>query len=305
MKSALLKITLIALGFFAIFGLSRFLENNKTVLPEEVAEEDLFFKGETLKKASLGFDGLIADYYWMQALQYIGAKIVKQEGEIMLDDLRSLNPRLLYPMLDNATTLDPDFTAAYEYGSVVLPAIDIDQAIRISEKGINAQPDNWQMYHRLGFIYWRAGNYQKAAEVYALGAEKTGAPPFMKIMSVKMRAEGSSRDVARQIYQHNYDEAQDAQTKEIAALRLLQLESLDERDIIKTALAEFQQKNNRCANAWRELLPILRTKKLPSGRALNFSADGAPVDPTSAPYLLQSDKCEVSLDYGKTKIPSI
>jgi len=59
-------------------------------------------------------DGLVADVYFMRALQYIGNKLVKTNiEEINIENLRPLNPRLLYPLLDKATDLDPNFIAAY------------------------------------------------------------------------------------------------------------------------------------------------------------------------------------------------
>jgi tetratricopeptide (TPR) repeat protein len=298
-------ILLIVCGFPAIFGLSRFLEANQIALPPEIAEEDLTFRGETLKKAALGFDGLIADYYWMNALQYVGRKLATIEGDVMIDDLRALNPRLLYPLLDTATTLDPDFDAAYAYGTAILPAIDVEQAIKISEKGIAAQPENWRMYHNVGFIYWRRGDFKKAAEIYAAGAAKPNAAPFMRQMSARMQAEGGSRETARAIYGQILETAQDAQTRELAAKRLLQVDSFIERDAIRAALQAFQKENNRCAANWREVFAILKIIKTSDGKNLRLTAAGEPLDPSDAVYLLenQNSKCDVDLDWKTTKIP--
>jgi len=301
----LFLLAVIVFGFAAQFGLSRFLETNRAELPPEIAEENLFFKSDTLKLMSFGFDGLMADYYWSSALQYIGGKVVKHEGEIQIDNLKPLNPRLLYPMLDAAVTLDPQFTAAFAYASTVLPAIDLEQAIKISEKGIAAQPENWRMYHNLGFIYWRAGDFRRAADIYNIGAGKPNAPNWMKQMSAKMQADGGSRDTARQMYRQMYESGDDEQIKEVAAARLLQFDSLDERDLIRPILQNFQIQNGRCANAWREILPLLRTQKLSNGKSLRFAADGSPVDPSNSPYLIVNTdgKCDVDLNAGTSKIP--
>lgn len=305
MKKQLWLFSILIFGFPAIFGLSLFLEANKTELPAEMLEQDLAFSGSTLKKASLGFEGLIADYYWMNALQYVGRKLIESNGEVQLDNLHSLNPRLLYPYIDTATTLDPEFSAVYAYGSTVLPAVDSEQAIKISEKGIGAQPEDWRMYHNLGFIYWQLGDYKKAAEIYNAGAVKPDAPAWMRQMSAKMRAEGGSRATAREIYLQIYNSAEDQQTRELAVRRLQQLESLDERDAISAALAEFQDKTNRCPNNWREAFPILKNVKFADGGALRFAPDNSPVDPSGAAYLLvqKEGKCDLDLDQKNSKIP--
>ena len=136
---------IIIFGFAAVFGLSNFLEKSFPPLPENYVDEDLALQGAKLKGYTLGFDGLIADWYWMQSLQYIGEKIVNSQNIQNLEKLEQLNPRLLYPYLDNATTLDPNFAAVYSYGAVVLPDINPEQAIKIAEKGIANNPEQWRL----------------------------------------------------------------------------------------------------------------------------------------------------------------
>jgi tetratricopeptide (TPR) repeat protein len=309
MKQSLLKTlglsAIILVGFAAIFGLSNFLERSRPPLPEGSEDTDLALQGTRLKGFSLGLEGLIADWYWMQSLQYIGNKVVKSEQDINLEDLRPLNPRLLYPMLDTATDLDPHFLTVYSYGAVVLPAINPEQAIKIAEKGIANNPNEWRFYQHLGYIYWRLQNYEKAAQVYSEGAKIAGAPPFLRMMAAQMKNQGGSRETARAIYEQMFAEAEDRQTRENAAIHLLKLDSMDERDAIRPALEEFKKKNNRCAADWREVFPQLRGLKTRRGSALRFdTATLAPVDPTNVPYLLQNtDKCDVSVNIELSKIP--
>ncbi len=163
-------------------------------MPEGFEDEDLALQGAKLKGYALGFEGLIADWYWMRSLQYIENKVVKSPDETLnIENLTALNPRLLYPLLDNATTLDPQFMAVYAYGAVVLPAIDKEQAIKLTEKGIADNPNEWRLYQQLGYIYWRLDNFEKASLVYTEGAKIVGAPPFMSLMAAKMKSEGQSR----------------------------------------------------------------------------------------------------------------
>src|SRR5688572_7272954 len=96
-KQILSALSLVAAGFALVFVLSNFLEKNRPALPQGFEDSDLAVQGGRLKGFALGFEGLIADWYWMQSLQYIGGKILKIEGNINLDNLRPINPRLLYP----------------------------------------------------------------------------------------------------------------------------------------------------------------------------------------------------------------
>jgi tetratricopeptide (TPR) repeat protein len=303
-KQTVILILVLILGFSAIFGLSNFIAKVKPEIPETYTDEDLSLQAAKLKGYSLGFEGLIADWYWMNSLQYLGDKIVKSKTEtIDIGDLRGLNPRLLYPMLDSATTLDPKFTAVYSFGAVVLPAIDAQQAIKITEKGIENNPNDWRLYHQLGYIYWRMKDYEKAAEVYEAGSKLPDAPSFMKSMVANLKNEGGSRETARQIYTQLATETEDKQAKESAKLRLLQLDSLDEQDAVNSVLKTFKEKNGRCANSLSEIFPYLKDVKLPNNKDFRIDKSGNIVDPSDAPYLLKKETCEIDIDRTKSKLP--
>ena len=302
-RTIFLVLAVIVGGFAAAFFLNNFLAEAKPEMPENYADEDLALPGAKLKGYVFGAEGLLADWYWMQSLQYLGNKIADSKQDINIEDLRPLNPRLLYPYLDNATDLDPHFMAAYAYGAIVLPAIDPRQAIKIAEKGIANNPDNFRLYQHLGYIYWRLGNFQKATETYQKGATVADAPPFMKMMAAKMNSEGGSRDTARVIYEQMRDDSGDSQIREAAELRLLELDSLDERDAIRRALQIFKTKNNRCADNWSEIFPLLQNEKLPGGRNFNTDQSNNIVDPTGAPYVLDKINCDALLNREETKIP--
>lgn len=301
-KQIIISFAAIIFGFGLIFVLSNFIEKSRPTLPESYIDEDLALQGARLKGYSLGFEGLIADWYWMQSLQYIGDKMLKTEGTINLDNLKPLNPRLLYPLLDNATDLDPRFLVVYSYGAVVLPAIDPEQAIKITQKGIRENPNEWRLYQHLGYIYWRLGKFDKAFEAYSEGGKINGAPTFFQMMAAQMKTHGGSRETARAMYQQMFDEAQDSQTKEIAKIRLAQLDSLDERDAIRSVLQNFKEKNNRCANNWNEIFPLLKSVKLPNGKDFRIDKSNNLVDPSDAPYLLDKANCDVNLN-PSSKIP--
>ena len=227
-------------GFAAVVWLSSFIERNRPPLPEGYSDSDLSMNGSRLKGFALGTEGLIADWYFMRSLQYIGDKMLTRKvGTLNIDDLSDLNPRLLYPLLNNATDLDPHFIAAYSYGAMVLPAVDKEKAVELTAKGIAKNPDSWRLYQHLGFIYWKLHRYDKAAESYEKGSTIEGAQPFMKLMAASMKADGGSRETARSIYQQMLDGSDDEQVRITAVRRLNELDSLDERDAIDKIMTDF------------------------------------------------------------------
>ena len=119
-----------------------------------------------------------------------------------------------------------------------------------------------------------------------------------------MKTKGGSRDTARAIYRNMLENTTDEQVTITATRRLQQLDSLDERDAIDKALAEFKEMNGRCANSLTEILPKLMTVKLPENRDFMVDKSRNLVDPTGAPYLLDKDKCQGKLDFDRTGIAS-
>jgi tetratricopeptide (TPR) repeat protein len=294
-RDALLAL-LVAAGLAASFGLSRWLDARRPAQDPFASYEELYLKPETARRLSLAFNGLAADWYWLRSLQYVGRKVVAHRGAYTLDDMRPLGIRNLGALLEQTTALDPQFTAAYEFGAVVLPSIDRDAAVRLIERGVRENPREWRLYQHLGYIHWQAGRFREASEAYEAGARQPGAPAWMNVMAAQMNAQGGSRAVAREVYRRMYEGSTDEQVRALAVTRLAQLESLEERERIRQVLSDFRARASRCPADWREVAPLLRAARL------RLDAAGAPLDPSDAPYVLDAAACDVSLGDG-SRIP--
>ncbi len=88
---------------------------------------------EVMRRAALSYDALLADVYWIRALQHYGGERQKPLAEQRYD--------LLYPLLDLTTTLDTRFNIAYRFGAIYLSeprpggAGRPDQALALLQKG--------------------------------------------------------------------------------------------------------------------------------------------------------------------------
>lgn len=291
----------IALGLVVVIGMACVallvprLDTLRPPADPNAIDENLYLNDKTARRVSLGFNGLAADWYWMRSLQYVGRKVMKVD--VPIDNLGQLNLKLLAPLLDTATTLDPEFLDPYEYAAIVLPSIDVNDAIRITKKGIDANPNAWRLYHHLGYIYWQQHDYQAASEMYGRGAQIEGAPPWMEAMKAKMAADGGSRSTAREIYTRMYEQSADEKVRDMARKRLLQLDSLDQRDALRKLFAAYQTRTGKCPNSWKEIEPVFRALRI------EVDASGAPLDPSGMPYVLRAGACEVDLD-PKSEIPA-
>jgi hypothetical protein len=105
------------------------------------------------------------------------------------------------------------------------------------------------------------------------------------------------------MYRQIRDQAEDETSRENAGLRLLQIDSLDERDIITAALADYRAANNRCPSSWAELIPTI-AKKPEASRVLRIDQSNNIVDPSGAVYYLNRENCTVDLG-ADTKVPRV
>jgi tetratricopeptide (TPR) repeat protein len=295
LRDGLLLLTLL-LGLASVVGLSRWLDSHRPPADSKIEEERLYLTGSTAKRISLGFNGLAADWYWMRSLQYVGRKIINVPDNVPIDNLSQLDLRLLAPLIDTSTTLDPEFIEPYQYAAVVLPAINVQEAIRLTKKGIAANPSAWRLYQHLGYIYWQQRDFNAAGEAYDQGSKLPGAPPWMVAMKAKMANEGGSRGLAREIYSEMYEQAENTKVKEMARKRLLQLDSFDRRDGLRKVLSAYKTKVGRCPSSWKEIEPLLRALRIA------MDSNGAPLDPSGTGYVLIDNGCDLEVD-PKSEVP--
>jgi len=190
------RISIVA-GACVVFSLAAsavILHRTDQLRPQATIEEVLFLSSpKVLKRASLGYDGLLADIYWTRAVQYFGGR--------HHNDARSYN--LLFPLLEITTQLDPHLVVAYEFGTSFLAppppngAGQPERAIHLMEYGIQNNPDNWKLYYDLGFVYYiNLKNYQKASDAFERGSKVPNAHPFMRLWAAQMAQHAGEFDTA-------------------------------------------------------------------------------------------------------------
>jgi hypothetical protein len=184
-----------------------------------VYEDVLYlYSGETLKRASIGFDGLMADIYWIRTLLYFGENVERQRRENNSFDSSRLS--LLGPMVNITVELDPRFIAAYRFGAIFLPDAGPETAVRFVERGIRNNPEEWRLYQDLAFVYWRQNRYREAADAYARGSRLPGAPAWMQAMSPVMLVKGGDRETAREMFLRLCEESDDPFIRQVCEEQL-------------------------------------------------------------------------------------
>ena len=278
---------LIALLMGGVVGLQLVLERygGRTAA---TAENLLYVRSpEAMKRLALSYDSLLADLYWIRAVQHYGSTRLSTDPNKRYD--------LLFPLLDLTTSLDDRFNIAYYYGSTFLAEAPPggpgrpDLAIALLEKGLRAQPDKWEFAQWIGFVhYWWRQDYQEAAAWFSRAAEFPGAPIWMAPLAASTLTEGGSRQASRFMWEEIARTAEDEWFRNEARRRLQQLDAMDQLDQLRTVAARFTQQRGAPPSNWSDL------------RAAGY-LKGTPVDPTGTPYRL--DAGVVTLDRGSRLWP--
>ncbi len=226
-----------------------------------------------LRGMSLGYTGLMANIYWTRTVQYFGGKHKE----------RSSRYDLLPPLLHITTELDPHLIVAYKYGSVFLAqppregAGLPDLAVEFVEKGIRANPHDWQLYYHLGFIHFIERQDAKAASrAFERGSQVPGAHPWMKLMAAAMAQYGGERGVARRLWVYIYESSDDKFIRANAVKRLRALDVDDALVALEQVVQVYRQRTGRWPASWQEMAQAGYVR-------------GIPLDPLGLPLKLMID----------------
>jgi hypothetical protein len=266
---AILFLLVLPAGLAGVWLLQHSIDARLAILHEE-QDEVLLHSGKMVKILSLEYAPLMADVYWTRVVQYYGSK----------DERREQNLDSLWPLLDLATTLDPNLLPAYRFGSTFLAearpvgAGRPDLAIQLIQRGIQENPNYWRLYQDLGNTYYfTLRDYQKASEAFLAGSKNPAAPPWMKIMAARIVERGDTRQISRFLWSDIYQTTQDPTIKENAKMHLLLLKTDDDKEQLNLFLADFSKKTGRSAESLRELVQA-------------GMLQGLPTDPAGYPYVL-------------------
>ncbi len=271
--------------FAAVIGLQLLQAREQPLgLPAGVSTNLLYVRSpEFLRRASLSFHALVADIYWIRTVQHYGSTKLSTEEHKQYD--------ILYPLLDLTTSLDPYFDVAYKFGAIFLAeeypagAGRPDQAIAILRKGLQAQPDKWQLAQEVGFVYyWWLHDYDNAATWFNRAADMTEAPTWLRSLAAVTLAQGGARATSRTLWGDIASNAgADPWLKSQATWRLNQLDAMDGIDLMERLVQQYRARTGVLPATWADLIRagLLR---------------GVPADPEGTPLRLDAATGRVGLD---------
>ena len=274
-QGAILGAALLA-GFVCVWQLQKRVDAERATL--QLDNDELALRSPAvMKRLSLEYAPLMGAIYWTRAVQYFGGKHREHDPDL----------GQLWPLLDIATTLDPNLIIAYHFGATFLSdspprgAGEPEHAVTLLERGIKANPEHWRFYQDLGNVYYfDKKDYLKASQAFEEGSKLPGTPPFMKIMAAKIATEGESLETSFALWMEIYQTTTDPDVRKNAGehMRVVKMQ-LDLRALDGIADTYQQKTKQRAA----------RINDLADAGLLS----GQPMDPAGFPYVLgQSGKAE-------------
>ena len=169
--------------------------------------------GKVVKALSGGFSDLLADLYWMRAIQYYGTQ--KGHGTGFAN---------LSPLLETAAELDHRFSIVYRYGAVFLSepvpvgAGEPAKGVALLTKGADRNPLDWRLRQEEGlFTFFYLNDPLRGSELLLRASKIPGAPDWMAALSAQILAKGGELEAALRMWQIIREQSEPGILRENAA----------------------------------------------------------------------------------------
>jgi hypothetical protein len=141
------------------------------------------------KLSALGFEPLVADYYWVQGLHMVGGTYsdVTLYGDTIGD------------LIELVTTLDPWVDHPYRFAAVWMTRelSHVRRANALLERGMAYHPDDWRNRFHLGYNrFFYLHDNEGAADVLEPAIRMKGAPNYLGAFVARLRADGGDLETS-------------------------------------------------------------------------------------------------------------
>ncbi len=204
-----------------------------------------------LQFLSLGFEEVIADYYWFKTVLYAGS------------NENSMNVEYFTALVDQVITLDPQFQYPYIFGSVILSieANDYKGSDRLLLKGFTRHPDTWRFPFGLGYnSYFHHGDPEEAARYLAIAARLPHHPSYLPALASRAYFEAGNSEVAIKFLEAIIEETPEGQYRKRFEQRLEVLRTIR---FLEKLVVQFRQDGNGHLDSLHELVSAGYLRKIP------------------------------------------
>lgn len=218
---------------------------------------------ELARTAALGFDSLLADYYWLRALQVVGG------------ERRSMDPHvpLLARLAELTVSLDPWVDHPYRFAAVWLNTTPeaVRAANRLLERGISYHPADWRNRFYLSFNhFYYLSDVAAAARELEPAVGMPGAPAYLARLLARLRSESGGLDVAEAYLVELLRQTEDPGRRRQYELAVLEIETERRARVLDAARAAYRDRTGRDIERVEDLAqgpdaPLRALPPLPDG----------------------------------------
>lgn len=196
--------------------------------------------GLQLRAVSMGQRLLLADFYWLKLVQYVGETVMARENRW----------EALYPLADVVTDLDPRYGYAYQVAGSNLSGLAhrYGEADRILEKGMRNVPGRWSLpFVRAVNKFLYEGKFAEAA-FYARRAAEVGRRPHLALLAANLALvtdEEAEYRSAAGFLRESIAQADTPDPREQLEQRLTKVETYQAISLVERAVRSFRERNVR------------------------------------------------------------
>jgi tetratricopeptide (TPR) repeat protein len=260
---------------------------------------------ELLRVIGAGQQSLVADYYWLQAIQATGRAGSSTEATRYLD---------LFYYADLVTDLDPKFLKVYTFSGNTIPTnlgretwVNTAEARKILEKGVKNFPNDSTLRLYLAYnLSYFFGEHAAATDHLQIAATLPDVNSFVPEIATRMLAYNRRFDAALALVKSFRDNETDPEMRQRFEERIQEIHREQVLIQVDDAIAAFQKREGRLPQVLSELLAkgdLPAIPPDPMGGVIYIGEDGRSAS-TSSPLRMEPvDHRKRALEQEKQQRP--
>lgn len=219
--------------------------------------------GRALAPAALGFDDLLADVLYLWSIQYYSNYRI-QDRYLYLDHIYR----------EVITELDPHYLDAYQVGALIMSseARQPEMALRLLDKGIANNPDDWLLAFDAGFLCEsELHDYKRAAGYFEKALLSPDVHPAVRRFYAEMVSRAGDKRSSLRAWASIYESSTDPYVRSVSWNHVHDLKVDVDLQDLDAALDAYAGKTGRRAARLEDLVAA-------------GVVDGLPRDPEGEPY---------------------
>lgn len=228
--------------------------------------------GRYLRAIAPGYREVLADAIYLWSIQYY-ANYRPDERAKYLEHIYG----------GVITELDPHYQDPYVIGAMImaLEAEDVEMALRLLEKGMEANPTNWLFPLEAGFYcYDMLGDYERASRYFEHAIRIPGVHPAIRRLHASMFEKMGDARISLAYWTEIYQTAEDDYVRNVAYRHCHDLKIRVDLEDLRAGVSVYEARFSRKPASLEALVDAGIANRLP-------------VDPEGNPYLYNRSSGEV------------